>query len=523
MFAQLDKDGSGTIRVEELRQRLDEMSAAARKLTGKGADESRLKQVAEELMAKADRDGSGEITYPEYEAWILDRERKLYDMFLSVDHDHSGRVSVDELAAGLDRAGIRVPAGDIDRFLRRIDRDGSGDLDFAEVRDAFFFLPGSVDLASAFSFYYNVYDPAAASIDGIVTLTPAPSQAGGALSWLPPAARVFVSGAASGSISRTMTAPADRLRTYYMTSVTSPRPGLGGLAADIRDASAAIAREGGARAFWRGNFVNVCKVIPETSLFFAFKEAMEDRLRQHQGLGEGQNLSGLARFMIGGLAGSCSMFVIYPSDTIRTRMMCLVAADAGASGGGKPGTGQARSFSTLARGSRGYGTAAAAAPPANESLVLRVFRDLWKDGGIAGFYKGAVPACLSIFPYQALNITGYEGAKDFFLGRRAKSEGVDPIKVRLRNTELIACGTFSSTLASMFTYPAYLIRVRLQAQGTPSHPQRYSGVMDCILRTWKKEGIWGLYRGNAVALMKGIPSTSLNFLIYEGVKKYLGS
>ena len=52
-------------------------------------------------------------------------------------------------------------------------------------------------------------------------------------------------------------------------------------------------------------------------------------------------------------------------------------------------------------------------------------------------------------------------------------------------------------VAEIFEYPFDLAKVRLQAQLlTPSSSSvvRFNGPMDCLMQTWKQEGVQGLYR-----------------------------
>lgn len=40
-----------------------------------------------------------------------------------------------------------------------------------------------------------------------------------------------------------------------------------------------------------------------------------------------------------------------------------------------------------------------------------------------------------------------------------------------------------------------LVRTRLQAQGTPAHPQTYTGIRDAALKCYQREGWRGFYKG----------------------------
>src|SRR5689334_12806421 len=43
---------------------------------------------------------------------------------------------------------------------------------------------------------------------------------------------------------------------------------------------------------------------------------------------------------------------------------------------------------------------------------------------------------------------------------------------------------------------------RLQAQGTPGHPERYTSAFDAVRKTYKKEGVLGFYKGLGPTLFK---------------------
>ena len=63
---------------------------------------------------------------------------------------------------------------------------------------------------------------------------------------------------------------------------------------------------------------------------------------------------------------------------------------------------------------------------------------------------------------------------------------------------------------------------RLQAQGTPSHPEKYKGIADVVRKTYARESIRGFYKGLLPTLMKVVPSVSISYAVYEFSKKSLG-
>lgn len=79
----------------------------------------------------------------------------------------------------------------------------------------------------------------------------------------------LVAGGLAGAVSRTTTAPLDRLRVLLQTQRVSAR-------ASILNTLKWVLNEGGVRALWRGNGVNVMKVVPESALrFLVYDQVVE--------------------------------------------------------------------------------------------------------------------------------------------------------------------------------------------------------------------------------------------------------
>lgn len=67
---------------------------------------------------------------------------------------------------------------------------------------------------------------------------------------------------------------------------------------------------------------------------------------------------------------------------------------------------------------------------------------------------------------------------------------------------LLAFGSVSGGVGATSVYPMNLVRTRLQASGSPGHPQKYTGIPDVILKTYQREGWRGFYRGLFPTLAK---------------------
>ena len=107
--------------------------------------------------------------------------------------------------------------------------------------------------------------------------------------------RHLLAGGIAGAVSRTSTAPLDRLKVHLQ--VHGGRKDL-----SLSDAMRYMVREGGVKGLWRGNGVNVIKIAPESALkFWAY-----DEIKKCIKGDDNRELSIYERFCAGSLAGSIS-------------------------------------------------------------------------------------------------------------------------------------------------------------------------------------------------------------------------
>ena len=80
----------------------------------------------------------------------------------------------------------------------------------------------------------------------------------------------FLSGVHAGVISRTLTAPLDRLKIMMQQYSRG----------NIVEHAINIIKEGGLRSFWRGNLTNCIKMAPETATKFFTYESFHNYLNE---------------------------------------------------------------------------------------------------------------------------------------------------------------------------------------------------------------------------------------------------
>ncbi|XP_065111743.2 calcium-binding mitochondrial carrier protein SCaMC-3b isoform X2 [Paramisgurnus dabryanus] len=278
--------------------------------------------------------------------------------------------------------------------------------------------------------------------------------------------RQLAAGAMAGAVSRTGTAPLDRLKVFLQVHGSSGIGLLGGLQGMVK--------EGGLRSLWRGNGINVLKIAPETAIKFMAYEQIKCLIR---GSKEGGALRVQERFIAGSLAGATAQTIIYPMEVLKTRL-------------------------TLRKTKQYSGMADCA-------------KQILCKEGVRAFYKGYVPNTLGIIPYAGIDLAVYETLKNAWLQRYCVGSADPGVLV------LLGCGTVSSTCGQLASYPLALIRTRMQAQAlTDGVPQlTMVGQFKHIV---SHEGVPGLYRGIAPNFLKVIPAVSISYVVYEHMKKALG-
>ncbi|XP_066961950.1 mitochondrial adenyl nucleotide antiporter SLC25A25 isoform X2 [Macrobrachium rosenbergii] len=283
--------------------------------------------------------------------------------------------------------------------------------------------------------------------------------------------RHLVAGGVAGMVSRTCTAPLDRLKVFLQVHGGKQFQGLG-------NCFRYMLKEGGVRSLWRGNGINVLKIAPESALKFAAYEQAKRMVLQFGGSRE-RELTIYERFVAGSFAGGFSQTVIYPLEVLKTRLALRK-------------TGQYKSISDAAK-------------------------KIYKHEGIRSFYRGYVPNLLGIIPYAGIDLAIYETLKKTYIDHHAGNATPSVFVI-------IACGAFSSSCGQIASYPLALVRTRLQAQViTPgvvqTHPVTMSGLFRHIMAT---EGLVGLYRGITPNFMKVAPAVSISYVVYEKCRQALG-
>ena len=251
-------------------------------------------------------------------------------------------------------------------------------------------------------------------------------------------AKLAAAGGLAGAVSRTATAPLDRVRVLCSLGGTGSRQRLG-----VRGALRLMRAEGeGARAYFRGNGVNVLKNVPESALKLAVNDrgqrAVLAREREKVaaaakggggggggGGGEGgggvtaataaeqqqqRRLTVAERLAIGGAAGGVAQIIIYPLEVIQTRLAAPASLVSHPHSSGHNG----HSHSAGYRG------------------IVDCALKIYKQEGPRAFGRGLLPTVLGILPYAGVDIATFELLKERLMDGNRKAGKEEGAKRRSR-------------------------------------------------------------------------------------------
>jgi len=454
LFEKLDLNKDGKIDSEELAEGLHQMGYF-----------HISKDQIEMFLQRSDSSKSGDLSLQEFVEYLQKHEKQLHFVFSKLDTNKDGRVNSAEITVAFKNLGISIGVEEAENLVSRIDDDNSLDISFEEWRDYLLFHPSS-NIDDIIEYWrQESYLTQMDHGEDVGTPGDISDRLFAGIWW-----RHLVAGGIAGAVSRTCTAPLDRLKVLLQVHG-------GRKQTSILDTFKYMYKEGGLKGLWRGNGINVIKIAPESALkFMAY-----DEMKKHIKGSDNRDLEIYERLMAGSFAGALSQTVIYPLEVMKTRLALRK-------------TGEFKSIYDCAK---------------------QIYSD-----GFRTFYRGYWPNLFGIIPYAGIDLAVYETLKAYCVEKYVE-ENESPNALLL-----LSCGTFSSCCGQLAAYPLALVRTKLQSQAglsgkleLPAEQTHTVGLFRYILRT---EGVKGLYRGIVPNFCKVAPAVSISYYVYERTRSRLG-
>ncbi|XP_035489381.1 solute carrier family 25 member 24, like isoform X3 [Scophthalmus maximus] len=283
-----------------------------------------------------------------------------------------------------------------------------------------------------------------------------PEEASGFGAW-----RSFVVAAGlADAVSRTVTAPIDRLKTQLQVH------GSKAFSQGFHEM-----RAGGLRSMWQGNAVNVLKGTPQSTLqcliYAQLKVYTQNRTQE--------TLTVQQRFGLGCVSGAVAHAAFYPLEVLKVRLNLQQA-----------GT---------------YNGMAACA------------RSIYRHESLSSFYRGFKPSILCMIPYAGMECAVHQSIMNW-----AKSDPAYNSDSKLFFFSFVA---FAS--GQMTSYPLAVIRTQQQAQAFSSESRPASGVFEGLIGIYERRGLRGYYNGMGASFVRAVPCALINYTLTRTFENLLES
>ncbi|CAI5461123.1 unnamed protein product [Closterium sp. Yama58-4] len=495
-------------------------------------------KFSKDLLAAIDQNGDGVCDYNEFHRYMDSKEVQLYRLFQQLDTDFDGAISLHELSTALlhagmhlaagelkafmermDRnhdapyvslalsscpclspsschtAGIHLAAGELQAFMERMDRNHDGVLSFNEWRDFLLLFPHrATSIATAYQYWERVQQvdigeqpviPSGLS----ASLSTAPDAS--ALAW-----RYFLAGGVAGAVSRTATAPLDRLKVLLQCAKTSTAAaGAGHATPRAVGASGAAGRAMRAAAGGAAQ-TGACGGGGIRGGVAAASAATEGSARA-------------------GAGGRLSSAAVPDAATTAARSSAAMPRQPSVSPPPQP---PLQSASAAASAAQSPGTVTGRQQGAGGRLTLwRAVQQVYGEGGVGSFFKGNGINVVKVAPESAIKFYAYELLKRAISPPAAAgSGGTEQQSGETAVTRLVA-GGMAGAVAQTAVYPLDLVKTRLQTYHLTYHrnPPPLAALTAEILQ---REGPGAMFRGLLPSILGMIPFAGIDLAAYETLR-----
>jgi len=232
-----------------------------------------------------------------------------------------------------------------------------------------------------------------------------------------------------------------------------------------------VSADEGVFSLWKGLGPALMRQVSYTGLSFVLYEPVRNFVA-----GKGvrkEDIPFWKRVVSGGIAGSVSIFVMNPTDVVKTQMQSAT----------------------------------------DTKKMGNITRQIWAQDGIKGFWRGAQPNIARCFIGNACEIGCYDQFKTTIISKGWVPDG--PL------AHFGASGA-AGIVSALFSTPVDVVKTRLMnAAGGNKDAIQYKGVLDCFVNMPRKEGVLSLYRGFWPLAARKVIWTVAFFLVNEQALKFI--
>jgi len=271
----------------------------------------------------------------------------------------------------------------------------------------------------------------------------------------------LAAGGVSGAVSKTITAPLEKVKLAIQNQDSNPRVISGEMQrySGMGDCFKRHISELGATSLWRGNVANCVRYVPTAAFNLMFKDTLKSIFPK---VNKDKDFAKFAAVQVasGSLAGGLTNTLVYPLIYVRT----VLGADLG----------KVKQYNSM----------------------LDCISKTAKTGGVMSLYNGIGPSTVGIVVYRGVQFGLQDTIKAFNPWQK------DVSVVGIASKFMVAQVAVSAS--GIAAYPFDTLQRRLQIEASkPKADQIYSGMADCFQKIVKNEGPKGLFKGALANILRG--------------------
>jgi len=289
----------------------------------------------------------------------------------------------------------------------------------------------------------------------------------------------LAAGGISGAVSKTITAPLEKVKLAIQNQDSNPRIISGEMAryTSMANCFQRHITELGASSLWRGNVANCIRYVPTAAFNLAFKDNIKKMFPKYDKKTDFGKFA-MAQIASGAAAGGCTNTLVYPLIYVRT----VLGADLG----------KVKKYSGM-----------------GDCLMKTV-----KEGGFMSLYNGIGPSSVGIVVYRGAQF----GLADILKAFNPYQMDTTPIALASKFCVAQVAVSFSGIVA----YPFDTMQRRLQIEASkPAEEQIYKGMADCFAKILKTEGPGGFFKGALANVLRGT-GAAIVLVMYDEIMNAVG-
>ncbi|KAK6464761.1 mitochondrial carrier domain-containing protein [Scheffersomyces coipomensis] len=277
----------------------------------------------------------------------------------------------------------------------------------------------------------------------------------------------LLAGSISGAVARGVTAPLDTIKIRLQLQRKTYKESMG-----VFTVTKNLLRNEGVVALWKGNVPAEILYILYGGVQFTSYSMLSTALNDFTSSKKISLSSSSHSLVVGFGAGIVSTFFTYPFDLLRTRL--------------------------------------AANSDKKLLSMTSTFKQILKTDGIMGCFTGIKPATLSVASTTAVMFWSYELARDF----ANNYQGIPFVEG--------ICGLVAGATSKGVTFPLDTLRKRTQMY-TVMYGSKPVSAVKLFVSILRNEGLYGLYKGFGISLLKTAPTSAVTLFMYEYSLNYITS